>query len=111
PFGGPHPVLGYLARSTHRVAITNRQAFDTRLVCPSSGSGVGAPAEVDRCPLSTPDAADPTAGPAVLRRSPDSAHPHLHCPGFPSLSPRPSPGSSACTPCRLMNGPSWHPSG
>jgi len=30
PFGGPHHVLGYLARYTHRVAITNHRlvAFD-----------------------------------------------------------------------------------
>ena len=25
PFGGPHHVLGYLARYTHRVAITNHR--------------------------------------------------------------------------------------
>jgi hypothetical protein len=31
----------------------------------------------------------------------------LHYPDSPLLSPRPSPGSSACTPCRLMNGPSF----
>src|SRR5207302_6069882 len=53
-----------------------------------------------------PGAADPTAGSAALRKPPESAHPHLHYPGSPSPSPRRSPCSSACTPCRLMNGPS-----
>jgi transposase len=32
-------------------------------------------------------------------------------PGWLLLSPRPSPGSSACIPCRLMNGPSLLPPG
>src|SRR5467141_1736253 len=47
----------------------------------------------------------------LIRKPRDSAHLFLHCPGSPSPAPRPSPDSSACTPCRLMNGPSWHPSG
>src|SRR5262249_5595015 len=34
------------------------------------------------------------------------AHQFLHYPGSTSLSPRPSPSSSACIPCPLMNGPS-----
>src|SRR5882762_7792193 len=84
------------------------RAYETRRVCPSSGSGVVAPAEADRCPLSALAATGPTAGPAALRKPPGSAHRRLHFPGSLSPSPRPSPGSSACTLCRLMNGPSWH---
>src|SRR6266478_554939 len=87
------------------------RAFDTRRVCPSSEWGVGAPAEVDSYPLSALAAAAPTAGSAAPQKPPESAHQLLHFPGSLSPSPRPSPGSSACTRCRLMNGPSWHPSG
>jgi transposase len=94
-----------LMQTPHRRSRVCR-AFDTRRVCPSSGSGVVEPAEADRCPLSAPAAAAPTAVPAALRRPPDSAHRLLHFPDSLSLSPRPSPGSSACTLCRLMNGPS-----
>ena len=36
------------------------------------------------------------------------AHPPSTNPVFLYLSPRPSPDSPACTPCRLMNGSSWH---
>src|SRR5215813_9127780 len=83
-------------------------ACDTRPACPSSEWGVAVPVVVDRRSLSAPGAADPTAGSAVLRNRRESAHRYLHCPGFLSPSPRPSPGSSACKPCQLMNGPSWH---
>ena len=56
----------------------------------------------DASGVPAPDAVDPTPGSAALRRLPDSAHPHLHCPGSPSPFPRPSLDSSACTPCRLI---------
>src|SRR5713101_4101410 len=65
-----------------------------------------APAEVDKCRLSAPAATDPAAVPAALRMLPDSAHLHLRYLGLLSPFPRPSPDSSACTPCQLMNGPS-----
>src|ERR1700722_14259671 len=78
---------------------------------PPSGLVPAAPAEADRHPLSVHSATDPAAGPVARRIHPDSARPHLHCPGWPSPPPRPSPGSSADTPCQLMNGPSLHPSG
>src|SRR5271157_3517383 len=86
--------------------LSTALVFGTHRVCPSSGSDVGELAEVDKHPLLALGAADPTVGPAALRRPPESAHPHLHYPGSPLPSPRPSPGSSACTPCRLVNGPS-----
>src|SRR5215831_7489693 len=82
------------------------RACETHPVYLSSESGVGVLAEVGRCPPSAPDTAGPTAGSAVFRRPPKTAHQFLHFPGSPSLSPRPSSGSSACTPCQLMNGPS-----
>src|SRR5215470_16415459 len=88
-----------------------RRACDTLRVCPASGWGVVKPVEVDRCLLSAPSRAEPTVSPAEIGRLPDSAHLHLHYPDSLSPFPRPSPGSSACTLCRLRNGPSWHPSG
>src|SRR5207253_4309351 len=107
-----HPALHTLYRTTdirdHRSRVC--RAFDARQVCPSSEWGVVAPAEVDRYPLSALSAAAPTAGSAVPQKPPEFARLHLHCPGLPSASPNPSPGSSACTPCQLMNDPSWHPS-
>ena len=85
--------------------------IETRPVCPSSGSALAAPAAVDRCSVSTPFAADPTAHRAAQRIRPDFAHPLRHCPGWPALAPKRSPDSSADTPCPLTSGPSSLPSG
>ena len=43
PFGGPKEVLRYLARYTHRVAISNRRLLShaTRKASPSSGRTTG----------------------------------------------------------------------
>src|ERR1019366_9233270 len=84
---------------------------ETLLACLSSGSLLAPPVAAGRHPLSVRVATGPTAGPTVRRILPDSAHPRLHCPGWPLPSPRPSPSSSADTPYRLMNGPSLHLSG
>jgi hypothetical protein len=45
--------------------VLSCRAFDTRRVCPASGSGVVAPAEAGRCPLSALAAAAPTVGSAA----------------------------------------------
>src|SRR5262249_17489767 len=84
---------------------------ETRPAYQPSGSAPASPVEAARHPPSVRCAIDPTADPVARRILPDSARPHLHYPGWPLPSPRPSPGSSACTPCQLMNGPSLHPSG
>src|SRR6516225_1103102 len=86
-------------------------ACETHRVSPASGSDVVVPAEADRNPLLTLDATVPTAVPAALRKFSESAHLPHHCLGSLSPSPRPSPGSSACTPYPLMSGLSWPLSG
>src|ERR1035441_7247444 len=50
----------------------------------------------------------PTLAPVALRKPPVSAHLCPHYLGSLSPFPRPSPGSSACTPYPLMSGPSGH---
>src|SRR5207245_11139761 len=80
-------------------------AFETHPVSPASESDVVVPAAADRFPLLALDATVPTVAPAALRKSPESAHPHLHCLGSLSPFPRPSPGSSAGTPYPLRSGP------
>src|SRR5215472_9231139 len=83
-------------------------ACETHPACRPSGSAPAAPVEVDRCPPSARFAIDPTADPVARQTPPDSARPRLHCPGWLLLSPRPSPGSSADTPCPPTSGPSLH---
>ncbi len=47
----------------------------------------------------------------LAKSPPRSGRPHRQRPCWLAPSPRPSPDSSACTLCQLMNGPSLHPSG
>src|SRR5271170_405811 len=85
--------------------------FDTHPVSPLLESALAAPVVADRRPRKVPCATDLTDDPVAPQTPPDSVHRLRHCPDSPVPSPRPSPGSSACIPCQLVNGPSLHPSG
>src|SRR5271157_422526 len=60
--------------------LSTALVFGTHRVCPSSGSDVGELAEVDKHPLLALGAADPTVGPAALRRCRTTFFPCLDFP-------------------------------
>src|SRR5258708_25084427 len=83
---------------------------ETPPACPALESALVSPAAVGRYPVSVHSATDLIADPAARQNCPDFPHPLRHCPASLAPGPRPSPDSSADTPCPLTSGPSLLPS-